>query len=89
MKNRCHHFKNTHWNLLKRPIKKETTDSWAKNLEDLAKVALLAMPVILYGEYSWSFKAINLVLLASFSYFILFGAKGLREYQDRLSAEES
>ncbi|SMB81563.1 hypothetical protein SAMN05660772_01893 [Pasteurella testudinis DSM 23072] len=88
MKIRCHHFKNTNWYLLKRPIKKETSDSWAKNLEDLAKVALLAIPVVLYGQYSWWFKGINLVLLAFAAYGILLCSKELRKYQDKLSQEE-
>ena len=31
-------------NLLKRPIEVETLDTWAKILEDMAKVAILAIP---------------------------------------------
>ncbi|TNG91244.1 hypothetical protein FHQ28_12565 [Pasteurellaceae bacterium USgator11] len=89
MKTRYHYFKNTNWYLLKRPIKKETSDSWARNLEDLAKVALLAMPVVLYGQYSWGFKIFNSVILVLFSYFILLGAKELRKHQGKLSMEEA
>ncbi|MGV6989612.1 hypothetical protein ACWA5Z_12110 [Testudinibacter sp. P80/BLE/0925] len=89
MKRRYSHFKKTNWYLLKRPIKKETSDSWAKNLEDLAKVALLAIPVVLYGQYSWWFKSINLVLLSFATYGILLCGKELRKYQDSLSQEET
>ncbi|MGR3808590.1 hypothetical protein [Pasteurella testudinis] len=60
MKIRCHHFKNTNWYLLTRPIKKETSDSWAKNLEDLAKVALLAIPIVLLGSIAGGLRELTL-----------------------------
>ena len=46
-------------NLSKKPIEKETLDDWAKLSVDVAKVAILAIPVILYGKDPIYLKCIN------------------------------
>ena len=51
-------------NLFKKPIEKETLDDWAKLSVDVAKVAILAIPVILYGKDPIYLKCINSFLLA-------------------------
>ena len=37
-------------NLFKLPIEKSSLEAWSKLSDDVAKVDILAMPVILYGE---------------------------------------
>ena len=37
-------------NLFTRPIEKETLENWAKLAGDIGKVAILAIPVLLYGK---------------------------------------
>lgn len=68
-----------HFNLLQRPIERETIDAWAKVLEDLAKVAILATPVVLYGDKDIWFKLGHLALLAAMSYIGFLLAKLLRK----------
>ncbi|MDP8170109.1 hypothetical protein QJU96_02250 [Pasteurella skyensis] len=65
-------------NLFSRPISEDTIEAWAKILEDLAKIAFIAMPAVLYGEYTFIFKGANIVLLILMSYLFLVGAKVLR-----------
>ena len=48
-------------NLLKRPIEVET--AWAKMLEDMAKVAILAIPVVVFGQNSSNFKIAGSIAL--------------------------
>ncbi|WP_225981330.1 hypothetical protein [Mannheimia pernigra] len=52
------------WNITKRPFEKETLDDWAKLSVDVAKVAILAIPVILYGRDPVTIKLINNLALA-------------------------
>ncbi|MDO4698267.1 MAG: hypothetical protein Q4A60_06285 [Pasteurellaceae bacterium] len=51
-------------NLFKPPIEKDTLDDWAKIATDVAKVAILAIPVILYGNDPIALKLINTALLS-------------------------
>ncbi|MDO5055318.1 MAG: hypothetical protein Q4D86_08370 [Pasteurella oralis] len=48
---------------------------------DIAKVAILACPVILYGEYPLIFKIVNITLLFFVSYTALGGSRFLRRYK--------
>lgn len=50
------------WNITKHTTEK-TLDDWAKLSVDVAKVAILAIPVILYGKDPIIIKIINAVLL--------------------------
>ncbi|MDH2997633.1 hypothetical protein A1D22_07865 [Pasteurellaceae bacterium LFhippo2] len=60
------------------PIENETLDSWAKNVEDIAKVSILAFPVVIYGQYGVLFKAINITMLCMVTYSMLYIARFLR-----------
>ncbi|WP_131975599.1 hypothetical protein [Cricetibacter osteomyelitidis] len=60
------------------PIKKETAESWAKILDDIAKVALLAVPVIIYGETGVVHKLTSMVLLILVIYYALMLSKIIR-----------
>ena len=44
------------FNLFKLPIEKGSLEAWSKLSDDVAKVAILAVPVILYGEQALSLK---------------------------------
>ncbi len=57
--------------LLKKPFEKETLDDWAKLSVDLSKVSIVAMPVVIYGNFGIIEKVINLLLLAFASYMML------------------
>ncbi|NBI42746.1 hypothetical protein GVX76_04460 [[Haemophilus] felis] len=35
-------------NIFKRPIETETLNAWAKWLEDLAKICIVALPIVIY-----------------------------------------
>ena len=47
-------------NLFKLPIEKSSLEVWSKLSDDVAKVAILAMPVILYGEQPLFLKGLNI-----------------------------
>ncbi len=74
-------------NLFSRPISENTIEAWAKILEDLAKLAFIAMPAVLYGEYTFIFKGANIVLLVLMSYLFLVGAKLLRNSKFKYQKE--
>lgn len=76
------------WNLFKRPINKESLESWVKILDDIAKVAILAMPVIVYGEKTTLFKITNIVLLIIVTYLLLFISNVLRKNKSSLTEEQ-
>lgn len=75
-------------NLLKRPIEIETLDAWAKILEDIAKVALLALPVVIFGQNGIFFKSASSVALLLIAYFALIGGKQIRKHKTYLSKED-
>ena len=47
-------------NLFKLPIEKSSLEAWSKLSDDVSKVAILAMPVILYGEQPLFLKGLNI-----------------------------
>lgn len=67
------------WNIFTPPIEKLTIESWAKISDDIAKIAILAIPVILYGNYSIYFKFIHTILLFAGTYAFLLVARLLRQ----------
>lgn len=75
-------------NLLKRPIEAETLEAWAKIMEDLAKVALLTLPVVIFGQNSTLFKVIASVALFAIAYFSLISGKQIRKHKPYLSTIE-
>ncbi len=57
--------------LYKAPISGEQYESWAKICEDMSKVGILALPMLIYGEYSLLFKIYNVSLLTFCCYSLL------------------
>lgn len=49
--------------IFKTPVEKETLDDWAKISIDVSKVAILAVPVVIYGNESVFLKICNLIFL--------------------------
>lgn len=76
------------FNLLKRPIEVETLEAWAKLLEDMAKVALFALPVVVLGENSHIFKVVCSIGLCVVTYFSLIGGKQIRKNKSFLASED-
>ncbi|MFY1028322.1 hypothetical protein CFY87_03875 [Actinobacillus seminis] len=72
------------WNITKRPFEKETLDDWAKLSVDVAKVAILAIPVILYGKDPIIIKIINAVLLGIGVYGGLFAGRKFRKMKEEI-----
>lgn len=72
------------WNITKRPFEKETLDDWAKLSVDIAKVAILAIPVILYGKDPTIIKLINTLLLGLGIYGGLFAGRQFRKMKEEI-----
>lgn len=54
--------------LFQQPFEKETLDDWAKVAIDVAKVAILALPVIIYNNDPLPLKLFNVAALIVFAY---------------------
>lgn len=50
-------------NLFQKPIEKLSLESWAKMLDDIAKVAILSLPVMLYGKDVVILKIFHLLVV--------------------------
>ena len=72
-------------NMFKRPLNKESLDSWCKILDDVAKVAILAISVVLYGQNEIVYKVANGIFLFISAYFCLFSADFLRRNKDNFT----
>ena len=66
-------------NLFKLPIEKSSLEAWSKLSDDVAKVAILAMPVILYGEQSLFLKGLNISFLLIIAYACLVMGRKFRQ----------
>ncbi|MFZ7342874.1 hypothetical protein [Avibacterium volantium] len=75
-------------NLFKRPIEVETLEAWAKMVEDIAKVAILAVPVIIFGQNGILFKIMSSLTLIFVIYAALVAGKLLRKHKSQLSKED-
>ncbi|MBE2897734.1 hypothetical protein HPC37_02510 [Pasteurellaceae bacterium 20609_3] len=71
-------------NLLKKPIEQETLDDWAKLSVDVAKVAIMAVPVILYGNDPVYLKLINSFLLGAGAYSGLIAGRKFRKMKEEM-----
>ncbi|WP_439239995.1 MULTISPECIES: hypothetical protein [unclassified Lonepinella] len=72
------------FNLFRQPYEKETLNDWAKLCVDVAKVAILAIPVMLYGESPIQIKIINTILLCSGVYAGLYMGRQLHKLKEEL-----
>lgn len=75
------------WKLLylfRRPIKKDILDDWAKLTLDCARVAILAIPVLIYGGETLFTKVIYTVALSIMAYFLLFISRICRDIKPDL-----
>ena len=70
-------------NLFKKPIENETLDDWAKIVNDIAKVAILAIPVMLYGKDPIALKTFNSLLLLIGAYSALQSGRIIRRYKQK------
>lgn len=55
-------------NIFDQPVEKETLEEWAKMMLDIAKVAILAIPAIIYKENSLAMKVFSGTALIFVSY---------------------
>ncbi len=69
------------FNLFKQPFEEQTLEDWAKLSVDLAKVAMVAVPVVIYGDATISMKLLNSILLVTFAYIGLYSAREFRKKQ--------
>ncbi|HHW7568874.1 hypothetical protein ACJ7Z2_07480 [Mannheimia glucosida] len=70
--------------IFKTPVEKETLDDWAKISVDVAKVAILAIPVILFGKEPTLIKLTNSALLVLSIYVFLTLGRKLRQLKEVL-----
>lgn len=75
-------------NPFKRPLNRDSLESWCKILDDIAKVAVLAIPVVLYGQNGIWYKAANGIFLGISAYFCLFSADFLRRNKAAFTEKE-
>lgn len=73
------------WNLFKRPVEQSSFEAWAKISDDIAKVAILTVPVMLYGKDPTDLKIINTLLLLGAIYAFLTGGRHFRQLSQRNS----
>ena len=66
-------------NLFKLPIEKSSLEAWSKLSDDVAKVAILAMPVILQGEQPLFLKGLNISFLLIIAYACLVMGRKFRQ----------
>ncbi|MCF7521559.1 hypothetical protein L4G92_05795 [Neisseria sp. ZJ106] len=71
------------YNLFKRPIENASLEAWAKLADDVAKVAILAIPVVLYGTDPFPLKFFNSLLLLTGIYTCLLGGRLFRQTLQR------
>ncbi|MGR6981959.1 hypothetical protein ACUHGC_11470 [Testudinibacter sp. P27/CKL/0425] len=71
-------------NVLKRPIGKTTLDGWATMADDIAKVAILAIPIILYENNPLPIKAGISVFLITSVYTFLFVGKAIKNSLNKM-----
>lgn len=67
--------------LLKYPVEKSSFSSWAKISDDVAKVAILAIPVMLYSDNTLPIKLMNIGLLLISIFIFLSGGRTFRQYE--------
>lgn len=64
------------FNIFKKPFNKDSLDAWCKILDDISKIELLAIPVVLYSLNGLFYKLFNsTVLLSTFAFFIVRSVK--------------
>ncbi|OZN25710.1 hypothetical protein CFY87_00355 [Actinobacillus seminis] len=74
--------------LFKPPFEISTLEAWSKMSDDIAKVAILAVPVMLYSNYSLGFRIFNIVLLSVVVMAFLTVGRYFRQVIIRLSEEK-
>lgn len=72
----------------KRPINMESLNSWAKNLDEIARIAILASPVVVYSPYEIGLKVLNMMFLVLFSYFCVYLADFIRRNKTLFSSDK-
>lgn len=74
--------------LFKPPFEISTLEAWSKMSDDIAKVAILAIPVMVYSDYSFGFRMFNIIVLSIITLVFLTIGRGLRQGVIRLSKEK-
>ncbi|RZN55163.1 hypothetical protein [Avibacterium paragallinarum] len=75
-------------NLFKKPIEIETLDDWAKMSIDISKVAILAIPVILFNSEPLLLKIIKTVFLIIGAYSGLIVHRQLKRVKSQRKEEK-
>ena len=70
------------FNLFRSPVEKSSLSAWSKLTDDIEKVAILAMPVILYGKHSLAFKGMNIAFLLIITYVFLAMGREFRKLSE-------
>ncbi|RZN55061.1 hypothetical protein [Avibacterium paragallinarum] len=76
------------FNIFKKPYEKGTLEAWAKIFDDIAKVAFLAIPVMIYGKDSIELKLFNISILAIGIYIFVLGGRICRRLSEQKVQKE-
>lgn len=75
------------FNIFKKPFNRESLDSLCKILDDISKIELLAIPVVLYSPNGLFYKLFNSFVLLFSMYICLFMADFIRKNKGNLMEE--
>lgn len=76
------------FNIFKKPFEKGTLEAWAKIFDDIAKVAFLAIPVMIYGKDAIGLKLFNIGILVIGIYIFVLGGRICRRLLEQKTKEE-
>lgn len=71
------------FNLFKRPFERSTLKEWAKLSDDVGKVAIIAIPAMIFSDYELIVKIINIIGLSAVAYSFLLIARNIRLHLER------
>lgn len=75
------------FNIFKKPFEKGTLEAWAKIFDDIAKVAFLAIPVMIYGKDAIELKLFNIGILVIGIYIFVLGGRICRRLLEQKTKE--
>lgn len=74
--------------ITEKPIEKKTLEDWAKFSLDLAKVAIISIPVTIYGDEIIVMKIINCLFLGIVASLMVFALIKVTKLEKEMMAEK-
>lgn len=73
--------------VFQKPFHKESLDSWCKTFDDISKISILTIPVVLYSSNSIFYKISSTILLLICTYSLVYSADFIRKNKENLTKE--